>query len=151
MAIDGRPYAVIGIMPRGFEFPDAQTDFWIPLTSAPVPPPSVPRSDSPNSAYADGVFARLADGVSLEAASAEVEGILRQLDLERAQQIGRSPDETGFPRGMARRAELVSMKDELVAPVRPVLRAIFFLPLGQCAARASAAHGRVLSALGWRA
>ena len=126
LTIDGRPYALIGIMPPGFEFPDAQTDFWIPLTSAAVPPPSTPRSDSPNSAYADGVFARLADGVSVEAATAEVEGILRQLDLERATEARRSPEEGGFPRSMARRAELVSMKDELVAPVRPTLRMLSF-------------------------
>ena len=73
VTIDTQPYTLIGILSPGFEFPDAQTDFWIPLTSAPVPPPSAPRSDSPNSAYADGVFARLRDGVSVEAASAEVD------------------------------------------------------------------------------
>jgi putative ABC transport system permease protein len=126
LTIDGRPYALIGIMPPGFEFPDAQTDFWIPLTSAPVPPPSAPRSDSPNSAYADGVFGRLADGVSVEAATAEVEGVLRQLDLELATEARRSPEEGGFPRSMAQRAELLSMKDELVAPVRPMLRMLSF-------------------------
>src|SRR5262245_25817617 len=47
MPIDGRLYTVVGIMSAGFAFPDAATDFWIPLTSAPVPPPSEPRSDSP--------------------------------------------------------------------------------------------------------
>jgi putative ABC transport system permease protein len=46
LVIDGQPYTLIGIMPREFAFPDPQTDFWIPLTSAPVPPPSAPRSDS---------------------------------------------------------------------------------------------------------
>ena len=126
LMIDGRHYALIGIMPPGFEFPNAQTDFWIPLTSAPVPPPSAPRSDSPNSAYADGVFARLADGVSVDAATAEVERILRQLDLEQATATRRSPEQIGFPRNMARRAELVSMKDELVAPVRPMLQMLSF-------------------------
>jgi putative ABC transport system permease protein len=126
LTIDGRPYALIGIMPPGFEFPDAQTDFWIPLASAPVPPPSAPRSDSPNSAYADGVFARLVDGVSVETATGEVDRILRQLDLERATETRRLPEQTGFPRNMARRAEVVSMKDELVAPVRPMLQMLSF-------------------------
>jgi putative ABC transport system permease protein len=28
LTIDGQPYALIGIMSPGFEFPDAQTDFW---------------------------------------------------------------------------------------------------------------------------
>ena len=122
LTIDGRPYTLIGIMSPGFEFPDAQTDFWIPLTSAPGPPPSAPRSDSPNSAYADGVFARLRDGISVEAASAEVDGILRQLDLERATETRRTPEQIGFPRNLVRRAEVVSMKNELVAPVRPMLQ-----------------------------
>ena len=35
LTIDGRPYTLVGIMSPGFAFPDAQTDFWIPYTSAP--------------------------------------------------------------------------------------------------------------------
>jgi putative ABC transport system permease protein len=97
LTIDGQPYTLIGIMSPGFAFPDTQTHFGIPLTSAPVPLASAPRSDSPNSAYADGVFARLRDGVSIEAASAEVEGILRQLDLARAAENRRTPEQIGFP------------------------------------------------------
>jgi putative ABC transport system permease protein len=126
LTIDGRPYTLVGIMSPGFEFPDAQTDFWIPLTSAPVPPPSAPRSDSPNSAYADGIFARLRGGVSIEAARAEVEGILRQLDVERSAETRRTPEQIGFPRTLARRSEVMSMKDELVAPVRPMLQMLSF-------------------------
>jgi putative ABC transport system permease protein len=126
LTIDGRLYTLVGVMSPGFAFPDAQTDFWIPLTSAPVPPPSEPRSDSPNSAYADGVFARLRDGVAMEAASAEAEAILRGLDVERAAETGRTPEQIGFPRSLQHRAELVSMKDELVAPVRPMLQLLSF-------------------------
>lgn len=69
LTIDGRPYTLVGIMSPGFALPDAETDFWIPLTSAPVPPPPDPRSDSPNSAYADGVFARLREGVTIDASA----------------------------------------------------------------------------------
>jgi putative ABC transport system permease protein len=122
MTIDGRLYTVVGIMSPGFGFPDAQTDFWIPLTPAPVPPPSAPRSDSPNSAYADGVFARLRDGVSIEAASRETDALLRTLSLERAAETGRTPEQIGFPRSLERRADVLSMKDELVARVRPMLQ-----------------------------
>ncbi len=122
LTIDGRPYTVVGIMSPGFAFPDAATDFWIPLTSAPVPPPSEPRSDSPNSAYADGVFARLKDGISIEAANRETDALLRTLSLEVAAQSGRNPDQTGFPPTLERRADVVSIKDELVAPVRPMLQ-----------------------------
>jgi putative ABC transport system permease protein len=129
MTIDGRLYTVVGIMSPGFAFPDAQTDFWIPLTSAPVPPPSEPRSDSPNSAYADGVFARLRDGVSIEAASRETDAVLRALSLELAAESGRDPEQTGFPPGLERRAEVLSIKDELVAPVRPMLQMLSFAAL----------------------
>lgn len=124
--LDSRGYSVIGVMPAGFEFPDRRTDFWIPLTPAPVPPPSAPRSDSPNSAYADSVFGLLADGVSSQTAAAEVESILRRLDLERAGEAKQSPGQIGFPPSMPRRAEVMSMKEELVAPARPALRALSF-------------------------
>lgn len=124
--LDGRGYSLVGVMPAGFEFPDRQTDFWIPLTPAPVRPPSVPRSDSPNSAYADSVFGLLADGVASQTAAAEVESILRRLSLERAEELKQAPGQTGFPPSMPRRSEVVSMKEELVVPVRPALRALSF-------------------------
>jgi putative ABC transport system permease protein len=126
LTLDRATYTLVGIMSPEFAFPDAQTDFWIPLTSAPVPPPSAPRADSPNSAYADGVFARLRDGVSVEAASNETDAILSELSIKRAQETGRNPDQTGFPPNLKRRAEVVSMRDELVAPVRPMLQMLSF-------------------------
>ena len=114
-------------MSPGFAFPDAETDFWIPLTSAPVPPPSEPLDpDSLNSAYADGVFARLREGVAIEAASAETDAVLRTLSLELAVKTGRTPEQTGFPPSLDRRADVVLMKDELVAPVRPMMRMLSF-------------------------
>lgn len=122
--LDNRPYSIVGVMPHGFDFPDAQTDFWIPLTPAPVPPPSAPRSDSPDSAYADGVFGRLRDGVEVQAAAAEIESILRRTDAELAAQRHRPVEDSGFPSWMPRRADVVSMKDELIAPARPLLRVL---------------------------
>lgn len=129
MTIDGRLYTVVGIMSAGFAFPDAATDFWIPLTSAPVPPPSEPRADSPNSAYADGVFATLKDSVSIAAASRETDAVLRTLSLEIEAQRGGKPEQSGFPPSLERRAEVLSIRDELVAPVRPMLRMLSFAAL----------------------
>lgn len=122
LTIDGRPYTLVGIMSPGFAFPDARTDFWIPYTSAPALAPSEPRSDTPNSYYADGVFARLRAGVTIEAASAETDALLRTLSRERAAETGRTLEQVGFPESLERRGEVVSMKDELTAPVRPMLR-----------------------------
>ena len=121
LTLDGRPYSLIGVMPQAFHFPDRLTDFWIPLTPAPVPPPSAPRSDTPNTGYTDGTFARLADGISTETAAAEVEAILRRLDVELAAERRWSLDQIGRPASMPRRSEVVSMKEELVGPVRAAL------------------------------
>jgi len=109
-------------MSPGFAFPDAQTDFWIPYTSFPGLAPSEPRSDTPDSYHADGVFARLRDDITIEEASAETDALLRTLSLEHALATGRDPEQTGFPPSLARRGEVVSMKDEMTAPVRPMLR-----------------------------
>ena len=82
-------------MSPGFAFPDAQTDFWIPYTSAPGLAPSEPRSDTPNSYSAQGVFARLRDGVTVEAASAETDALLRTVSLRTLrEETGRDPKQT---------------------------------------------------------
>jgi hypothetical protein len=30
LTLDGRSFSVVGVMPPGFEFPDAQTQLWVP-------------------------------------------------------------------------------------------------------------------------
>ena len=32
LAVDGKPFTVVGVMPQAFQFPDAQTMFWLPYT-----------------------------------------------------------------------------------------------------------------------
>ena len=91
-------YSIIGVMPESFQFPDGQTQVWRPPqpTGAGGGAPTVPA------------FARLADGVSLASASAEIGPLIRQM---RAGQRGN--DSTTY--------ELVREQDELVKPVRPAL------------------------------
>jgi putative ABC transport system permease protein len=85
-------YTVIGVMPEEFRFPNRQSEFWIPIN----------RSPSAGGA----VLARLSDGVSLQAASAEVNAILRELR----------------PQARTMTFELSREQDEIVGPVRqPVL------------------------------
>ena len=70
ITLDGSPHIVIGIMPEGFAFP-TRAEVWTSLGA---------QSDSPgwsNRGNHPGIFAvgRLADGVDLDAARAEMTSI----------------------------------------------------------------------------
>jgi predicted permease len=69
--VNGRPLTVIGIMPRGFSFPQNQ-DLWVPL----VPTSDVRRRDARETWFALG---RMATGVTVARARAEMETIGRRL------------------------------------------------------------------------
>ncbi len=69
--LNGAPTTVIGVMPRGFSFPQNQ-DLWVPL----VPTPDVRRRDNHETWF---VFGRLAEGVTIESARAEMEPIGKRL------------------------------------------------------------------------
>ena len=84
-------HTIVGVMPRGFEFPDAQMQFWTPV-------PWTPRSGG-------SLIARLADGVSMPAAAAELEALLREIKREQR------------PAAF----ELTRAQDSIVAPVKPAL------------------------------
>jgi hypothetical protein len=71
----------------------------------------------------------LKDGVSIAAASRETDAVLRTLSLEVEAQRGTKPEQSGFPPSLERRAEVVSIRDELVAPVRPMMRMLSFAAL----------------------
>jgi hypothetical protein len=51
-------------------------------------------------------------GVSIAAASRETDALLRTLSLELAAASGRTPEQTGFPPSLERRAEVLSIRDE---------------------------------------
>jgi predicted permease len=91
-------YTVVGVMPSSFVFPDKQIRAWIP-----------PRFAQQGPASRLPAVARLADGVSVEAAAAEVPRAVREI---RAAQP--APPNTTY--------ELVQDHDEVVRPVRPALR-----------------------------
>ncbi len=99
-------YTVVGVMPEEFAFPNRQAEFWIPIA----------RSPSASGA----VLARLSDGVSLQAASAELNATLRELR----------------PQARTMTFELSREQDEIVGPVRrPVIilmAAVAFVLLIAC-------------------
>ena len=71
--IGGVPTNVIGVMPRGFSFPQ-KVDLWVPL----VPTPEVRQRGNRETWF---VFGRLAEGVTTEAARAEMATIGRRLAI----------------------------------------------------------------------
>ena len=80
MTLNGEQYAIIGVMPRAFQFPDQTVALWTPLAVADG------SENNTRGNYWLGVVARLKPGVSAAQAEAEMDGIFRQLEQE----------ETGF-------------------------------------------------------
>jgi putative ABC transport system permease protein len=141
ITLDNAVYSIVGVMPADYDFPDAETEFWIPLTPADVRN-SDGNYEGPGSANLE-VIARLKDGVSIDEANAELETIFRQLDDANPQ------SELLNLRSIPRRSEIVSMKDEMVRAVRPALQmmlaAVLCLLLIGCANIANLMLARTVS------
>jgi len=119
--VNGAPLEVIGVMPRGFAFPDPGVDLWIPIVVE-------PGIASLGGFSWEGV-ARLAGGVTPERAEAEVAGVLPEIRGRFG--AGRMLDETRlapvFPR----------LKDETVREAERtlwiLLGSVVFVLLLACA------------------
>jgi putative ABC transport system permease protein len=72
--MNGEPYQVVGVMPRGFTFPE-RSDLWIPLALT-------PRELRNFGSHYLRVFARLKPGISREQASRDMAGLAAQLARE---------------------------------------------------------------------
>src|SRR5262249_43002373 len=109
---------VIGVMPRGFQFPDRQTEIWAP---AHFTKEELAKHDS----HYLQVVARLKLGVSLPAANANLSVIAKQLETEH-------PDSNARDGTFA-----VPLRDEFAGDVRPAILmlvgAVCFVLLIACA------------------
>ena len=81
VTLGGVPRTVVGVMPEGFEFPTVH-QFWIPLREDPL---KYERGEGPSLS----LFGRLAPGVTIEQAQAEVAAV--------AQRTGAVDPESGVP------------------------------------------------------
>jgi putative ABC transport system permease protein len=124
VSLDGRGYQVTGVMPEAFEFLNPQAEFWIPFVLTPVL-----RIPGEHRIQLVQAIARLADGVSLEAAKSEARVLFkafRQAENEffaanPGPARGGSPARRLFGNALDTDIQLVSLKEELIAPVRAPL------------------------------
>ena len=78
LRIGDMSYTVVGVTPRGFNFPN-EVEVWLPIELHPSSPSRTSRGKR--------VIARLRDGVRLEQARAELSGIGKQLKQENGAEI----------------------------------------------------------------
>ena len=104
ITLDGRSHSVIGVMPPGFDYPNA-TEVWTPLGWE-------PRQHNRNARFFE-VVARLNPGVSREQAQAEMNALSNRIAQENPQS---NKDWS---------AAVVSLRDQLVGDFRLALLALF--------------------------
>jgi predicted permease len=98
LTIDGEPRTLVGVMPQRFQAYGLQAEIWIPVTRS----LDTPRADEESKA---SVLARMKPGLTLEAASADLDLIVKRLALLH-------PDD--FPKHFA--ARIQSARDSLLGP-----------------------------------
>ena len=114
--LDGRAHVVVGVAPANFEDPRLGAWAWTsPELWRPLGYEGVPLEDQP-SRGSDSFIAvgKLRDGVSREAAAAEVDALMAAL-------VAEYPDENSPGEGMA----LVPLRETMVREARPSLLVLF--------------------------
>jgi len=106
LTLDGQPFTVVGVMPADFAFPTSDAQVWTSIPDAAI-------DATQRRSHNWSVVARLADGVSLERAQAEMQGIAASLTREYPQFM------TGYG------VNVVPFHADLVAGVRPLLLILF--------------------------
>src|SRR5262249_50470883 len=128
ITIGHESYSIIGVLPEGLPFAsNTPPDLWIPLTYAPGD-----QMDSRSNHFVP-LIGRLAPGVTVAQAQADVTAIARQL-------------QTGFPENKGLGGLVVPMRDQLTSGVRDALLilagAVTFVLLIACANLANLLYAR---------
>jgi putative ABC transport system permease protein len=104
--LDGNPVTIIGVLPRDFQFSPATNPLWVPLH------PGVDPATRRSLRWLN-VVGRLAPGVSMQQAQAEIDGITAQLAREYPQYDG-----SVF-------VKIVSLRNKIVGRIQPLLLILF--------------------------
>ncbi|MDY7232483.1 ABC transporter permease [Hyalangium rubrum] len=122
VTLEGKPHTVLGVMPRGFDFPSPATEVWLPV--AWLTQDSVPWQQR-GSRWLMGV-GRLKPGVTVDSARAELEGVSRALEAEHPASNARFVGATVVPLHEA-------MVGEVKTSLLVLLGAVAFILLIACA------------------
>lgn len=106
LQLDGKPYTIIGVLPRDFAFPDKTQPALLLAMSEPPPQPT-------GAVYYLKVIARLKPGVNPDRANRDLSLIDAKLKLAFPKQFSRGP--RGAPR------QLQSLREGLTGDARPAL------------------------------
>lgn len=115
IVLDRRPYSIIGVMPRSFEFPIEdgtldQAQLWVPMSLTPDE-----LSEQHAGFWGYQIVARLKDGVTVSQAALDADRVARQIM-------------SNIPAGMSAihiRGDVTPLTEYAVADVRPLLRTLF--------------------------
>jgi putative ABC transport system permease protein len=118
LRVEGRVYSVVGVMPAGFQFPDA-AEVWMPAELEPEN-----KSRTSHNFWGAG---RLRDGVSVAQANADISNIARNIKQT-------SPEQNSYLLKDAAALPLqASLTGKVNSPLYILLGAVFFLLLVACA------------------
>jgi predicted permease len=111
-----KPYTVIGVMPRDFEFPlnpghVNQSEFWLPLSLQPAE-----FTAGAAASWNSRMVGRLKPGISIEQAQSDAERVARAT----------MRDYPAYMRSLRIHAVVTLLHEDTVAQARPMVRALFF-------------------------
>ena len=113
IVINDRPRRVAAVMPRGFAFPTADVDVWLPLR---LEAAAFADDERGNEYYL--MLARLRPGVTVAQAQAEMHVITAAV-------LNRVPSRTGFLKQTKWHVDVFPMRDDLIRRARPALLMLF--------------------------
>jgi predicted permease len=120
ITLDNQSYTVIGVMPRGFQFPHASfswaepADVWLPLSYREL------AQQGRRGPYYLNVLARLAPGVTLEQARAHMNALAQQFERELPGYRGPNGEDGGW------RITVTPLQEEIVGGSRRALLVLLF-------------------------
>jgi putative ABC transport system permease protein len=109
IVMNGVSREIVGVMPRGFSFPDDDARFWVPMT---INPATAPLAN-----FGPNGIARMTDGATVETVHAELQGIIARLD----ELVPDDDGVVGFLREVRLASAVTTLKETVVGDLNRVM------------------------------